>query len=141
MILDKILKASPASFSHKCKEGEIINFINVDSPKISRTIIQCPGLIVSPIQIILYVIMLFRIFGAIFLFGFGTLILFLVINYFVQKKYVGLMKQELKAKDERLKITTETINSIKILKLYAWDETFLKRVLTIITIIIYLYYR
>jgi len=51
------------------------------------------------------------------------------------------MKQELKAKDERLKITTETINSIKILKLYAWDETFLKRVLTIITIIIYLYYR
>ena len=35
----------------------------------------------------------------------------------------------LKAKDERMKLTTETFNSIKLLKLYNWENEFKTRIL------------
>ena len=34
----------------------------------------------------------------------------------------------LSAKDDRMKVTSETFNSIKLLKLYGWESEFLKRV-------------
>ena len=39
-----------------------------------------------------------------------------------------MQKDLLKRKDNRMKITSETINSLKILKLYGWEDEFLERV-------------
>ena len=109
-------------------QGEIINFIQVDSPKINSTIVSSPGIIIAPIQIGVYIYLLFNLFEVTFLYGFGTLLLFFCISFFVQKQYLKLIQDVLKEKDNRLKITSETLNSIKILKLYAWEGEFLNRV-------------
>jgi len=123
------MKASPASFTQKSKEGEIINFIQVDSPKISNALILSPGLLITPIQIIVYTYMLFDLFGYPFLFGFGTLLIFMIINFVIQNSNRKLVKKMLSRKDKRLKVTTETVNHLKILKLYAWEDEFLNRVI------------
>lgn len=34
----------------------------------------------------------------------------------------------MKKKDDRMNLTTEVINNIKMIKLYSWQETFLKRI-------------
>ena len=135
MIFEKILKASPSSFSKRSKEGEIINFIQVDSQKISNSILQCPSLLVSPIQIVIYTYMLFNLFGFPFLFGFGIMLIFLIANFIIQSCSNKFNKKTLEKKDNRLKVTTEAINSIKILKLYAWEDEFLNRVYKLLLIV------
>jgi ATP-binding cassette subfamily C (CFTR/MRP) protein 1 len=112
----------------KSNQGEIINFLQVDSMKISMMMISSPGILVIPFQIIIFIYLLFRFFGISFLFGLITLIIFLSINFYIQNLYRIMQKDLLKRKDNRMKITSETINSLKILKLYGWEDEFLERV-------------
>ena len=83
---------------------------------------------ISPIQIVIYTMWLFSFFGIAFVFGFITLLVFLMVNFFIQTKLFGLENELLAAKDERLKVTSETFNCLKVLKLYSWESEFLRRV-------------
>lgn len=127
-IYNKLLKTSPSSMKEKSKEGEIINFIQVDSNNLNMTIYSCPSLVIVPIQIVVYSFMLFEFFGISFIFGFVCLGMALLINFCIQKTFQRYNKEMLKIKDSRMKITTETFNNLKILKLYAWEDEFLNRI-------------
>ena len=72
--------------------------------------------------------MLFKFFGWNFIFGLITLIFFLYLNFKLQTKMKKLMVNQMKVKDKRMKIITETFNNIKILKLYSWEDEFLNRI-------------
>ena len=115
-IYSKVLRASPSSIKHKSKEGDIINFMQFDSMKLSTLMFLSPGLFIIPVQIVVYSYMLFAFFGLSFLFGFGCLFLSLLINFFIQKRFQRLSKEILKIKDKRMKVTTETFNNLKVLK-------------------------
>ena len=78
-----------------------------------------PGLFSIPIQLVVYTYLLFRFFGYTFLCGFTVLAIFLCFNWCIQRKFRAFTKIILKLKDNRMKIITETINSLKILKLYS----------------------
>lgn len=127
-IYEKVLKESPSSLKSKSNQGEIINFLQVDSMKISMMMISSPTMLTTPIQIIVYTYLLFAFFGISFIFGFVTLFIFIMINFYIQSQYRVKQKELLKFKDSRMKITSEVINSLKILKLYAWEDEFLNRV-------------
>src|SRR5690606_29932530 len=127
-VYDKVLTASPASIREKSKEGEIINFLQVDSASITTTMMYCSTLVVSPIQIIVYIYLIFYYFGISFIFGLGVLLIFLLINLIMINYYNIIQDAILAKKDKRLKVTTETLNSLKILKLYAWENEFMKRI-------------
>ena len=60
--------------------------------------------------------MLFKFFGWNFIFGLITLIFFLYLNFKLKTKMKKLMVNQMKVKDKRMKIITETFNSIKLLK-------------------------
>ena len=72
--------------------------------------------------------MLFKFFGWNLIFGLITLIFFLYLNFKLQTKMKKLMVNQMKVKDKRMKIITETFNNIKILKLYSWEDEFLNRI-------------
>ena len=69
--------------------------------------------------------MLFKFFGWYLIFGLITLIFFLYLNFKLQTKMKKLMVNQMKVKDKRMKIITETFNSIKLLKLYSQEDEFL----------------
>lgn len=46
----------------------------------------------------------------------------------MQSKSQILTKEVMKVKDERLKVQSEMLNSVKMVKIYAWEETMAKRV-------------
>jgi ABC-type bacteriocin/lantibiotic exporter with double-glycine peptidase domain len=123
------MKESPSSLKGKSNQGEIINFLQVDSMKISMMMTSSPNMLVTPVLISIYTYLLFKFFGIAFLYGFIALIIFISINFYIQNLYRIKQKELLKRKDERIKITSETINSLKILKLYAWEDEFLERVI------------
>ena len=128
-VYNKILKASPSSFTQRATEGEIVNFVQVDSMRLSWMIMTSPNIFINPIQIIAYSYLLFDFFNFSFFAGLGILILFFLLNLKISKLYHYYQKRILKKKDIRMRKSTETFENIKILKLYSWEKQFMKRVL------------
>jgi ATP-binding cassette subfamily C (CFTR/MRP) protein 2 len=124
----KILKTAPVNAVDKSNEGTVINFLQVDSQKITQTMSLLPLLITVPLQLGVYSYMLFTYIGLSFLFGFGALALFLFINLLIQMQYRKKLKELSDKKDERMAITTETINNLKVIKLYGWEDEFLRKI-------------
>ncbi len=128
LIFDKILKFSPSSMKKKCSTGEITNFIQKDSQQLSMLMLMSPDLLTMPFMLISYIYMLFKYLGISCIFGFMTMLLFSLINVFFMKYIREFFKKISFLNDKRLKLITETFNNIKILKLYSWEDEFLKRI-------------
>ena len=125
LIYDKLLKLSP---SINIKAGDIYNYIQSDSHKLSKLMSSCPNIISVPFLIIMYNYLLFKYMGISFVIGFIVMIIFLIINYYYRKQFSKYLKLYLKKSDQRMRITTETFNNLKVIKLYGWDNFFLKKI-------------
>ena len=125
LIYDKLLKLSP---SINIKAGDIYNYIQSDSHKLSKLMSSCPNIISVPFLIIMYNYLLFKYMGISFVIGFIVMIIFLIINYYYRKQFSKFLKLYLKKSDKRMRITTETFNNLKVIKLYGWDEFFLGKI-------------
>ena len=128
-IYNKILKASPSSFTQRATEGEIVNFIQVDSMRFSWMIMTSPNIFINPIQIIAYSYLLFEFFSFSFFAGLGVLAVFFLINLKITKLFHFYQKKMLAKKDIRMRKATEIFDNIKILKLYNWEKQFMKKLL------------
>ena len=125
LIYDKLLKLSP---SINIKAGDIYNYIQSDSHKLSKLMSSCPNIISVPFLIIMYNYLLFKYMGISFVIGFIVMIIFLIINYYYRKQFSKYLKLYLKKSDKRMRITTETFNNLKVIKLYGWDDFFLAKI-------------
>ena len=125
LIYDKLLKLSP---SINIKAGDIYNYIQSDSHKLSKLMSSCPNIISVPFLIIMYNYLLFKYMGISFIIGFIVMILFLIINYYYRKQFSKYLKLYLKKSDKRMRVTTETFNNLKVIKLYGWDDFFLAKI-------------
>lgn len=113
----------------KFSEGDIINLIQVDSTKISDIMTSGQNIFTVPFQIIIYTIYLFFLLGFSFLPGLIFLFMSLFINYLIFKSYRVINYDYLKQKDQRMSILTEVFNSIKIIKMYGWENIFYKKIM------------
>ncbi|KND00120.1 uncharacterized protein SPPG_04462 [Spizellomyces punctatus DAOM BR117] len=126
-IYEKSLRLSGQS-AQKFSQGKIMNMINVDAETISFNLFFMNMLITSPIQIAVAIILLVRLLGATVWAGVGAMIgLFLlqIPAMIFSKKY---QVKILAAGDARLKGVRESLYAIKIIKLRAWEDFFLKKV-------------
>ena len=128
-IYKKILNASPSSFTQRATEGEIVNFVQVDSMRLSWMIMTSPNVFINPIQIVAYSYLLFDFFSFSFFAGLGILLIFFLINLKISKLFHYYQKKMLEKKDIRMRASTETFENIKILKLYSWEKQFMKKCL------------
>lgn len=80
----------------------------------------------APLQILLAVYFLWQEIGPSILAGLSVMILLIPINFFIVRRTKRLQIKQMKDKDERLKVMNEILNGIKVLKLYAWEESFEK---------------
>ena len=127
IIFDKLLVVSPSSRHNKAETGEIVNYVQVDSNQLIRFVTMSPSLITIPISIIAYSFLLFDYLGVAFAFGLVVLIIFLIINYVMQKTFKKLQKKRQRQMDKRLRLTTAILFNLKVLKLYAWDNFFFNK--------------
>ena len=128
-IYNKILNYAPSGFTQRANHGEIINFIQIDSMRLSFLVAIAPNAFVAPLMIIAYIYLLFDFFGLTFLSGLTVLLTFMVMNYFIAKAFRRRQKRMMGKKDICMKITTETLENIKILKLYNWENEFKRKIL------------
>ena len=125
LIYDKLLKLST---SVNVKAGDIYNYLQGDSHKLTKLMSSSPDLFSVPFLIIMYNYLLFKYMGISFIIGFIVMIIFLFINYYYRKQFSKYLKLYLKKSDKRMGVTTETFNNLKVIKLYGWDDIFLKKI-------------
>lgn len=131
-IFQKFFKASPSDSSENSKStsGEIINFIQVDSQKLGYMLMASPQIFILPIQISVFIYLLFYYLGFSFLAGILIFIICGLIYYVLFANYGKREKELMSKKDLRMRLNNEVFENLKLLKMYAWENEFKKRVIS-----------
>uniref|UniRef100_A0A8C0F3X1 Canalicular multispecific organic anion transporter 1 n=1 Tax=Bubo bubo TaxID=30461 RepID=A0A8C0F3X1_BUBBB len=108
--------------------GETVNLMSADAQRFMDMANFIHQLWSSPLQIILSIVFLWGELGPSVLAGIAVMVLLIPINGFLVAKAKTIQVRNMKNKDERMKIMSEILNGIKILKLFAWEPSFEKRV-------------
>lgn len=106
--------------------GEIINLMAVDSMRFIEMVQYAHMVWSGPLVIVLAIYFLWQIIGVAVLTGLVVLILMLPINGYLATIMRSYQMDQMKKKDERVKLMNEILNGIKVLKLYAWEISFAK---------------
>ena len=106
------------------KEGDLINYLQTDTESMASFFLQITKILIFPFQFITYFIILYKIFGKAFYFGLSTFIFLIIFSIVVEILYIKNQYRYLREKDRRINFTSQTIKSIKELKLLQWEDTF-----------------
>ncbi|XP_014768022.2 ATP-binding cassette sub-family C member 3 [Octopus bimaculoides] len=120
------------TLSNACRQtfsmGQIVNTMSIDCSRFQEAIPFLYVMISSPIQISLSLYLLYQQLGASAFAGLVLLLLFLPVNGILMGKIKMYQAQQMKSKDIRIKLMNEILNGIKVIKLYAWEESLQKKI-------------
>ncbi|PVV01479.1 hypothetical protein BB560_004101 [Smittium megazygosporum] len=108
--------------------GDIVNRMAVDAQRISDCTQYGHIIWSSPLQIFLALYLLYQTLGWTSLVGLVVMILCIPLNTLITKQMRTIQKRKMQSKDSRVKLIEESLQGIKILKLYAWEIPFLARI-------------
>ncbi|KAJ1562778.1 hypothetical protein HK096_003457 [Nowakowskiella sp. JEL0078] len=120
-IYKKALRLSNNS-RQKSTVGEIVNLMSVDASRIMDTNLQ----ILLNFESLLYHTLGVAIFA-----GVAVMIVMIPINAAIVSITRKLSKIQMSNKDGRIKLMDEVLNGIKVIKLYAWEQSFLSKIYSV----------
>ncbi|XP_047234005.1 ATP-binding cassette sub-family C member 3 isoform X2 [Girardinichthys multiradiatus] len=111
--------------------GEIVNLMSVDAQRFMDLTTFLNMLWSAPLQIMLALFFLWQNLGPSVLAGVAVMVMLIPINAFIAMKTRAYQVEQMQHKDARIKLMNEILNGIKVLKLYAWENSFKDKVLAI----------
>lgn len=126
MIYSKSMKLSNEARASK-STGDIVNYMAIDSQRLQDLTQYGQMLWSAPFQIILCMLSLYQLVGISMLAGVGAMVLMIPINGVIARLMKRLQKEQMKNKDSRIRLTTEILNNMKSIKLYAWSQAFMNK--------------
>ncbi|GFO10855.1 multidrug resistance-associated protein 1-like [Plakobranchus ocellatus] len=126
-IFKKALRITNASKKDKTT-AEIVSILAEDCERFINESNIMFFLVTSPIQVTVAIVLLYRHIGNAAFVGLFFMLLLIPLNAWCGKKIAGLHKEKTEVQDERVKFMNEIVNGIKVLKLYAWEKAFAKRI-------------
>ncbi|XP_047732365.1 multidrug resistance-associated protein 1-like isoform X8 [Prionailurus viverrinus] len=111
--------------------GEVINLMSADAQQLMDLTANLNLLWSAPLQILMAVSLLWQELGPAVLAGTAVLVLVIPINALVATRVKKLKKSQTKNKDKQIKLLNEILHGIKILKLYAWEPSYKKKIVEI----------
>uniref|UniRef100_A0A452UFW3 Multidrug resistance-associated protein 1-like n=1 Tax=Ursus maritimus TaxID=29073 RepID=A0A452UFW3_URSMA len=106
--------------------GEVINLMSADAQQLMDLTANLNLLWSAPFQILMAVSLLWQELGPAVLAGVAVLVFVIPINALVATR-----KSQTKNKDKQIKLLNEILHGIKILKLYAWEPSYKKKIIEI----------
>ncbi|RWS29684.1 ABC transporter ABCC1-like protein [Leptotrombidium deliense] len=125
LIYKKSLTISSAA-KKTSTSGEVVNLMAVDTQRMLDVTPYCLYIVALPIQIIMGIYLLYQQLGYSAFGGLLVMICSAPITYVSFKFARKYQVKQMKFKDERVKYLNETLNGMKVLKLYAWEPSFMK---------------
>ncbi|KAJ3017793.1 UNVERIFIED_CONTAM: hypothetical protein HDU68_011483 [Siphonaria sp. JEL0065] len=126
-IYQKALRLSPAA-RQSSTVGEIVNLMSVDAGRLGDLTTYFHIIWSGPFQICLALYFLYHTLGVAIFAGVAVMLLMIPINGLLATWSRRLNKIQMTNKDKRTKLMDELLNGMKVIKLYAWEMPFLKRV-------------
>jgi len=105
--------------------GTIINLMAVDSFKLSEVCAYLHFLwATSPVQLVICVLLLYRILGYTSFVSILIMVLAMPLNYYIAQQFSRTQKKVMAATDARIHTTNEVLQNIRIIKYFAWEQRF-----------------
>ncbi|GMF25854.1 unnamed protein product [Phytophthora lilii] len=109
--------------------GEITTLMSVDSERVFFAIINGPWIIVAPLAFIVTIVLIGVLFdGVSAVCGAALLVIVLYIAMHLAEHIGAVQKELLLIAEERVKVTSEALQGIRVMKFYAWEESLASRV-------------
>lgn len=129
LVYQKSLRLSKAAMGHTTV-GQIVNLLSNDVNRFDFGLVFIPYLVVAPLQAIIIVILLSKYYLGLAptLAGFSVFILYLPFQA-VMGKWFGTIREETAIRtDERIRLMNEIVPAMRVIKMYAWENSFAKLV-------------
>ncbi|KAI8066840.1 P-loop containing nucleoside triphosphate hydrolase protein [Gongronella butleri] len=111
------------------ESGNVNNLLSVDAQKIAEIFAYVFYVYSYPLQIAVCIVALYELMGTAALWGVLAMIVSQPLTYFVSKKFEDVQDELMSKTDKRIKLMTELLNAIRIIKFFAWEREFRQRVL------------
>ncbi|KII85519.1 hypothetical protein PLICRDRAFT_319144 [Plicaturopsis crispa FD-325 SS-3] len=118
-----------ARLSHSV--GQITTMISTDATRLDLVSAYVHYLWVSPIQIVIGVGLLIATLGYSALVGVGVILLGMPIQFLLVREMYSQRKKGVKITDTRVRLTTEVLQGIRLVKYYAWEQFYMHRITTL----------
>jgi len=109
-------------------KGNTVNLMSGDVDSIADFFTYGQQSVSASIQILVTIILLYRLLGWSCFIGFATLVIFIPLNYWAGMKATKLEDAIWEIKDERSSKMSEVIQSIRVLKFYGWINMMTDRI-------------
>lgn len=108
--------------------AQIINFSNNDMERLFEASISCTFLTAMPVIFTMSVVYCIYILGPWALIGQGVYILFYPIMGAIAKAQSNIRVETVKVTDKRVSLMSEILNSMRLIKMYSWEDSFAKKI-------------
>ncbi|NXW19547.1 MRP7 protein, partial [Circaetus pectoralis] len=108
--------------------GEIVNFMSTDTGRLVNFCLSFHEVWSLPFQFAITLYLLHQQVGVAFLGGLALALLLVPINKVIANRIMMNNKEMLKHKDTRVKLMTEFLCGIRVIKFYAWEKLFSTRI-------------
>ncbi|KAF2810986.1 uncharacterized protein BDZ99DRAFT_415278 [Mytilinidion resinicola] len=106
--------------------GAIINLMAVDAFKVSEICAYLHFLWANtPVQLVVAIVLLYRILGYSSIAGISTMALLLPVNIWISRQFSKMQKLISAATDARIHTTNEVLTNIRIIKYFAWEQRYM----------------
>ncbi|KFW02660.1 Multidrug resistance-associated protein 7 [Fulmarus glacialis] len=126
-IYRKALSVSSTSLT-RFTVGEIVNFMSTDTSRLVNFCLSFHEVWSLPFQFAITLYLLYQQVGIAFLGGLTLALLLVPINKVIANRIMMNNKEMLKHKDTRVKLMTEFLCGIRVIKFYAWEKHFSTRI-------------
>ncbi|KAL2936008.1 ABC transporter C family member 3, partial [Bienertia sinuspersici] len=138
MIYNKCLNL-PSRSSHKLQGehgrsggsgGELMNAVAVDVEKIQYFVVYMHDTWLILLQISLALLILYKKLGLVASIGaFSVTLILMTVNTMFMKWQEKFQKKLMESKDNRMKVTIETLKNMRVLRFQGWESSFLSKIL------------
>uniref|UniRef100_A0A8C4WSK5 ATP binding cassette subfamily C member 10 n=1 Tax=Gopherus evgoodei TaxID=1825980 RepID=A0A8C4WSK5_9SAUR len=108
--------------------GEIVNFMSTDTDRLVNFCISFHEVWSLPFQFAITLYLLYQQVGVAFLGGLGLALLLVPVNKVIANRIMENNKEMLKHKDTRVKLMTEFLCGMRVIKFYTWERHFGARI-------------
>uniref|UniRef100_A0A8C3CG56 ATP-binding cassette sub-family C member 10 n=1 Tax=Cairina moschata TaxID=8855 RepID=A0A8C3CG56_CAIMO len=108
--------------------GEIVNFMSTDASRLVNFCLSFHEVWSLPFQFAITLYLLYQQVGVAFLGGLALALLLVPINKVIANRIMMSNKEMLQHKDARVKLMTEFLGGIRVIKFYAWEKHFSTRI-------------
>ncbi|XP_072237117.1 ATP-binding cassette sub-family C member 12 isoform X1 [Leuresthes tenuis] len=108
--------------------GEMINILTNDGHRLFEAVLFASFTLSTPVLFIVCIVYACYILGYTALTGVCTYIIFVPVQFFLAKLINKFRWKAMQTTDNRVRTMNEILNSIKLIKMYAWEESFEKTI-------------